>query len=219
MAKLSNTDGFHLHGWMVNELHLKGGELFIYAVVHQFSQSDAGIYKGGVPYLCSWTGWSPNTIRKYLRSLEQAGLIKSERGDINGVPFCYYKAVQIPTLQNLKDTPQELKEYPSKSDAPTLQNLSGEYNNRKRNREKNSTPIIPSVEQVAEHAREKGFADPEGFASYYVEYNDNRGWIAANGKPIIGWKNNINNNWMPKFKSQVFATEGNKTYQPKFNYQ
>lgn len=218
MAKLSNTDGFHLHGWMVTELHLKGGDLFIYAVVHQFSQSDAGIYKGGVPYLCSWTGWSPNTIRKYLRSLERAGLIKSERGDINGVPFCYYKVVLTPTLQNLKDTPQELKEYPSKSDVPTLQNLSGEYNNRNRKKEKNTTPIIPSVEQVAEHARKKGFADPEGFASYYVEYNDNREWIAANGKPIIGWKNNINNNWM-KFKSQVFATEANKTYKPKFNYQ
>ena len=217
MAKLSNTDGFHLHGWMVTELHLKGGDLFIYAVVHQFSQSDAGIYKGGVPYLCSWTGWSPNTIRKYLRSLERAGLIKSERGDINGVPFCYYKAVNVPTLQNLKDTPQELKEYPSKSDVPTLQNLSGEYNNRNRKKEKNTTPIIPSVEEVAEHARKKGFADPEGFASYYVEYNDNREWIAANGKPIIGWKNNINNNWM-KFKSQVFAS-ANKTYQPKFNYQ
>ena len=217
MAKLSNTDGFHLHGWMVTELHLKGGDLLIYAVVHQFSQSDAGIYKGGVPYLCSWTGWSPNTIRKYLRSLERAGLIKSERGDINGVPFCYYKAVNVPTLQNLKDTPQELKEYPSKSDVPTLQNLSGEYNNRNRKKEKNTTPIIPSVEEVAEHARKKGFADPEGFASYYVEYNDNREWIAANGKPIIGWKNNINNNWM-KFKSQVFAS-ANKTYQPKFNYQ
>lgn len=217
MAKLNNTDGFILHGWMVNELHLHGGELFIYAVIYQFSQSDAGIYKGGVPYLCRWTGWSQNTIRKYLRILEQAGLIKSERGDVNGVPFCNYKAVLVPTLQNLKDTPQELEDNPSKSDVPTLQNMSRENNKRKIKRENNTTPIIPTEEQVAEHARKKGFADPEGFASYYVEYNDNREWIAANGKPIIGWKNNINNNWM-KFKSQVFAS-ANKTYQPKFNYQ
>lgn len=217
MAKLNNTDGFILHGWMVNELHLHGGELFIYAVIYQFSQSDAGIYKGGVPYLCRWTGWSQNTIRKYLRILEQAGLIKSERGDVNGVPFCNYKAVLVPTLQNLKDTPQELEDNPSKSDVPTLQSLSRENNKRKIKRENNNAPIIPTEEQVAEHARKKGFADPEGFASYYVEYNDNREWIAANGKPIIGWKNNINNNWM-KFKSQVFAS-ANKTYKPKFNYQ
>ena len=218
MAKLNNTDGFILHGWMVNELHLHGGELFIYAVIYQFSQSNAGIYKGGVPYLCRWTGWSQNTIRKYLRILEQAGLIKSERGDVNGVPFCNYKAVLVPTLQNLKDTPQELEDNPSKSDVPTLQNLSRENNKRKIKRENNTTPIIPSVEQVAEYARKKGFADPEGFASYYVETNDNREWRNKKGEPIIVWKNNILNNWM-KFKSQVFTHEQNKTYQPKFNYQ
>lgn len=155
MAELKNTDGFHLHGWMVNELHLNGGELFIYAVIHQFSQSDAGIYKGGVPYLCRWTGWSPNTIRKYLRILEQAGLIKSERGDVNGVPFCNYKVVLVPTLQNLKDTPQELEDNPSKSDVPTLQNLSGEKNNRNR-KGNNNTEFKESLlslgvsEEVAE---------------------------------------------------------------------
>ena len=108
MAKLNNTDGFTLHGWMVKELHLTGGDLFTYALINQFSQSEAGIYKGGVPYLCQWTGWSQNTARKYLRNLEHAGLIKPERGNINGVPFCYYKTINTPTLQNLKDTPQNL---------------------------------------------------------------------------------------------------------------
>ena len=216
MAKLNNTDGFHLYGWMVNELHLKGGELFVFALVNQFSQSEAGIYKGGVPYICQWTGWAPNTVRKYLRNLESAGLIKSIRGDINGVPFCDYQTINVPTLQNLKDTLQELKEYPSKDEVPTLQNLRGEYNNKNR-KGNNTTPTIPSVEEVAEHARQKGFADPEGFAAYYVEYNNNRGWIAANGKPIVGWKNNINNNWM-KFKTKTFAQE-DKTYKPKFHFQ
>ena len=218
MAKLSNTDGFHLYGWMVNELHLSGGELFVFAVVNQFSQSEAGIYKGGVPYLCQWTGWSQNTIRKYLRNLESAGLIKSIRGDIKGVPFCDYQTANVPTLQNLKDTLQELKDHPSKNEVPTLQNLRGEYNNKNRKENRNNSPIIPSIEQVAEHARQKGFTDPEGFAAFYVEYNENRGWIAANGKPIVGWKNNINNNWMPKFKTKTFAQE-DKTYKPQFHFQ
>lgn len=215
MAKLNNTDGFHLYGWMVNELHLTGGELFVFALVNQFSQSEAGIYKGGIPYLCQWTGWSQNTIRKYLRNLESAGLIKSIRGDINGVPFCDYQTTNVPTLQNLKDTPQNLISDPSKIEVPTPQNLRGEYNNKNRKENINTSPN-PSVEQVAEHARSKGFADPEGFAAYYIEYNDNRGWVAANGKPIIGWKNNINNNWM-KFKSKTFAQE-KKTYQPKQDF-
>lgn len=218
MAKLNNTDGFHIHGWMVNELHLKGGELFIFAVVNQFSQSEAGIYKGGVPYLCQWTGWSQNTIRKYLRNLESAGLIKSIRGDLNGIPFCDYKTTNVPTLQNLKDTLQDLSVDPSKFEVPTLQNLRGEYNSKNRKEEKKTSPIIPSVEEVADFVKGKGFADPEGFASFYVEYNENRDWIAANGKPIRNWKNNINNNWM-KFKNHIFTEDtGDKTYTPKHTY-
>ena len=200
---------------MVNELNLRGGELFIFAIINQFSQSEAGIYKGGVPYLCKWTGWSQNTIRKYLRNLESAGLIKSIRGDIKGIPFCDYQTINIPTLQNLKDTLQELKEDPSKIDVPTLQNLRGENNNKKIKRE-NNTPPTPSIEQVAEHARQKGFTDPEGFAAYYVEYNDNRDWKNKKGEPIIGWKNNINNNWM-KFKYKSFAPT-NKAYTPKYHF-
>ena len=222
MAKLNNTDGFHIHGWMVNELHLCGGDLLAFALVHQFSQSDAGIYTGNTEYLSSWTGWSLNTSRKHLSNLVKMGLLKEVRGRKNNSPFCHYALAdsfykkhpaifEVSPLKNDTD-------HPSKIDVSTTQKFGQEYNNKNR-KENNTTPIIPSIEQVTEHARQKGFADPEGFASYYVEYNDNRGWIAANGKPIIGWKNNINNNWMPKFKSQVFATEGNKTYQPKFNYQ
>ena len=221
MAKLNNTDGFHIHGWMVNELHLCGGDLLAFALVHQFSQSDAGIYKGNTSYLSSWTGWTEKTSRSHLARLVRMGLIEEVRGRENNSPFCYYKLASgfyekhqvIFTESHGKNIP----DHPVNISESTLQKLPGEYNSKNRKGNRNTTPIIPTEEQVAEHARKKGFADPEGFASYYVEYNDNREWIAANGKPIIGWKNNINNNWM-KFKSQVFAS-ANKTYQPKFNYQ
>ena len=222
MAKLSNTDGFHIHGWMVNELHLCGGDLLAFALVHQFSKSDAGIYKGNTSYLSSWTGWTDKTSRSHLSRLVKMGLLEEVRGRESNSPFCYYKLAsgfyeKHPVI--FTESPgKNIPDHPVKISESTPQKLPGEYNNKNR-KENNTTPIIPSIEQVTEHARQKGFADPEGFASYYVEYNDNRGWIAANGKPIIGWKNNINNNWMPRFKSQVFATEGNKTYKPKFNYQ
>ena len=216
MAKLNNTDGFILHGWMVNELKLKGGELFTFAVVNQFSQSEAGIYKGGVPYLCQWTGWSANTVRKYLRNLEQAGLIKSERGNINGVPFCYYKTAKD-TLQNLKDTLQELQGYPSKTEESTLQNLSGENNNRKVKRDNNKAYFVkPSVAEVADYVRKRGFADPEGFASFYVETNDNRDWITGKGERVRNWKNNIIQNWEDKFIHRTFPKhDTDKSFTPK----
>lgn len=216
MAKLNNTDGFILHGWMVNELKLKGGELFTFAVVNQFSQSEAGIYKGGVPYLCQWTGWSANTVRKYLRNLEQAGLIKSERGNINGVPFCYYKTAKD-TLQNLKDTLQKLQGYPSKIEDTTLQNLSGDNNNRKVKRDNNKADFVkPSVAEVADYVRKRGFADPEGFASFYVETNDNRDWITGKGERVRNWKNNIIQNWEDKFIHRTFPKhDTDKSFTPK----
>ena len=70
---------------------------------------------------------------------------------------------------------------------------------------------------MAEFVRKKGFLDPEGFAAYYVEYNDNREWKNKKGEPIIGWKNNINNNWADKFRNKSFQ-EKDKIYKPQFHY-
>ena len=188
MAKLNNTDGFILHGWMVNELKLKGGELFTYALIYQFSQSEAGIYKGGVPYLCLWTGWSENTIRKYLRKLEADGLVKSQRGDINGVPFCYYQTVNVPTPQNLKDTPQELKGDPSKSAVSTLQNLRGENNIGKIKGNSSGAKRFakPTVQEIADYAKSIQF---DLDAEYFFDYYERAGWTyGKTQKPIKDWK-------------------------------
>lgn len=64
----------------------------------------------------------------------------------------------------------------------------------------------PDRKAVADFVSTLGFADPEGFADHYVSHNDNRGWIANNGKPIKGWKNNIRNNcqWA---KDKVFQKD------------
>ena len=83
MATLNHTDGFILHGWMVTELHLGGADLLAFAMVHQFSQSDAGVYTGGTSYLCAWTGWTPKTARAHLQHLVSLGLITERRGERN----------------------------------------------------------------------------------------------------------------------------------------
>ena len=115
MATLNHTDGFILHGWMVTELHLGGADLLTFALVHQFSQSEAGVYIGGVPYLCSWTGWSPNTARKHLQTLVALGLITERRGERNGVQFVTYKTSEGVRqflrgyLKNCGGVPQNLR--------------------------------------------------------------------------------------------------------------
>ena len=205
-ANLNPTDGFILHGWMVTELHLDGGDLITFGLVHQFTQGNAGIYKGNTSYLSAWTGWSENTCRSHLNRLIDLGLVKAIRGRINNTPYCHYVLAddfyQKHTSLIDETTPQKLRCHPSKIEVSTPQKLRGENNNKKII-EDNTTH--PSVDAVADYVRGKGFKDPSGFASYYVEINDNRDWIAGNGKPVKNWKNNILNNWM-KYKDQVFTS-------------
>jgi len=120
MAKeLNRTDGFILHAWMVTDLHLEGGELVTYALVHQFSQSNAGRYLGGPGYLACWLGCTENTARKYLHGLVEKGLILNEDRVVNGVMFRHYRVNYTP-LQNFGD--------PLKNLGTPLQNLRVENN-------------------------------------------------------------------------------------------
>ena len=136
---VSNTDGFTLHGWMVTILGLGGNELLVFALVHQFTQSKAGFYTGGVAYLQSWTKWSKNTCLKYLKELVDRGLLQEKKGKENGVDFCYYELGE--GVQNLHS--------PRSKFAPRgVQNLHP-YNNKKESKDispdgDNITPISPS---------------------------------------------------------------------------
>lgn len=128
MKVLNATDGFILHGWMVTGLGLGGYELMTYALVHQFSQSKAGLYKGGVPYLAAWLQTSEMTARKYLHLLEDKGLIRSKRGTDSGVPYCYYEVVENDTLKNFGGTPKNFEGDPKKTCVPTPKNFGVENN-------------------------------------------------------------------------------------------
>ena len=221
MAKLNDTDGFSINGWMVTELGLNGGDLITFAIVHQFSQSRAGVYLGNTTYISAWTGWTEKTSRSHLSHLVELGLIVEVRGRKENIPFCHYKlAPDFYEKHPVKITESPGKNFPDhpvKISESTRKKLPGEYNSKNTREDINTTPILPSIEEVAEHARKNGFTDPDGFASYYIEYNENRSWIAANGKPIRGWKNNINNNWM-WCKTKSFQ-EQPKSYQTKHNFQ
>ena len=135
--KLTSTDGFIFHGWMVTELGLSGGELVAFALVHQFSQSNAGRYLGGPGYLAAWMGCSDNTARKYLHALLDRGLIINEDQEINGVLFRSYR-VNYDALQFL--------EYPSKNLGTPLQNF-GIDNNKDNNTSKEDIIINPHKPQ------------------------------------------------------------------------
>ena len=202
MAKaLDPTNGFIIHGWMVTDLKLRGPELMTYAIVHQFSQSKAGIFKGGVPYIQAWLGCGINSARKYLHSLEEMGLLQAIDGRHDGVPYRDYKVVENQIPQNLEYIPQKMEGDTPKFGRRIPQIL--EVDNNKDNKRENNTPPTPS--QVAAYCRERGFADPEGFASYYIAYQTEAGWKRKDGKAITNWKLNVLT-WERYHKQETFST-------------
>ena len=115
--KIKSTDGFEFHGWMVTDLHLEGGDLIAFALVHQFATSKAGVYKGNTSYMSAWTGWSVRTSRTHLVALQEKGLIAEVRGRKNNSPYCYYKLGPA-FYEVVKSTPQIMQGERAKN-APT----------------------------------------------------------------------------------------------------
>lgn len=66
--------------------------------------------------------------------------------------------------------------------------------------------VPPTVEEVAAYAKDQGFADPEGFADYYVRYQTEAEWMTGKGskrKKISNWKLNVIQ-WSQYRKNQIF---------------
>lgn len=216
MKVLNSTDGFTLHAWMVTKLGLGGYELLAYAVVHQFSQSKAGCYTGGVPYLAAWLKCSTNTARKYLHILEDKGLIQAKDGENDGVPYRYYEVIDNQIPKFLGGTPQILQGYPSNFGVSTPQNFGGD-NNIDNNKENNKLPFIPPTKnQVSDYAAERGFIDPEGFAAHFIDYYSQAAhpWHLANGKPLKDWKRAVIT-WEPGNKYRHFSPAASPRPAPK----
>ena len=171
---LNPTNGFHIYGWMRTEFDLKGAELLTYALVHQFSQSDAGFYKGGVNYLASWLGCSYNSASKYLKALVAKKLIVEIPGIENNVRYCHY------TL-NFEVLPQNLGEgYPKFGERIEDKNIN---NNTLSNKETGRFKK-PSIEEIRSYCLEKSSrVDPEQFFNFY----ESNGWMVGKNH-MKDWK-------------------------------
>ena len=54
MGRINDSNYIQVSGWMINELHLKGNELFVYALIHGFSQDGKSVFSGGIAYIGEW---------------------------------------------------------------------------------------------------------------------------------------------------------------------
>ena len=205
MKPLNPTDGFTLHGFMVTDLHLKGAELVTFALVHQFTQGFAGIYKGNTQYLSAWTGWTEKTCRGHLAALVEKGLIVEMRGRENNSPYCYYKLApdfyeKHPV--NFTVSPgKNFQKHPVNSSQTTRKKLPGEYKNIDNNKENKFIPPTPL--EITTYCADRGWRDPEGFAKHFLDYYNQSAWHLSNGKPMKDWKKAVIT-WEPNNKFRNF---------------
>ena len=76
-----------IHGWMINELELKGNDLLVYAVIYGFSQTEGQKFTGSLQYLADWCNSTKQGILKNLKTLIDKGLIVKEETALNKVEY------------------------------------------------------------------------------------------------------------------------------------
>ena len=152
MPKIKDENYYVIHGWMLNQLNLKGVQLQVYAIVYGFSQCEDVEFTGSLSYLCEFTGVSKPTIIKALNDLQEKGLIFKREEKINGVQFNRY-SITLPLVKNFnrgsKETLMGLSKNFNGGSKETLPN--NIYNNINIKREGEATDVAtlsPSEDKI-----------------------------------------------------------------------
>lgn len=84
----------NIQSFMVNELHLSGNALIIYAVIYGFSQDGESWFTGSRSYLAAWCQASKSTVSRNLESLCSDGLIERRERKESGVMLVDYRVAR-----------------------------------------------------------------------------------------------------------------------------
>lgn len=84
----------NIQSFMVNELHLSGNALIIYAVIYGFSQDGDSWFTGSRSYLAAWCQASKSTVSRNLETLCADGLIERRERTESCVLLVDYRAVR-----------------------------------------------------------------------------------------------------------------------------
>lgn len=191
------------------ELGLRGTELNLFAVIYGYSQRGDGICYASRKELARRCGVnSPRTIDAALDHLVERGLVLVTEIEINGqtVPAYSYNGG---CAKVAGEGVQKLHGGCAKIARGGVQKLHGSiYKDKYKIKDIDNPPYNPPTQnEIEEYARQRGFADPAGFADYFWTICENNGWKMAGGKGkgIENWKNYIVSSWESRHKSQVFA--------------
>lgn len=84
----------NIQSFMVNELHLSGNALIIYAVIYGFSQDGDSWFTGSRSYLAAWCQASKSTVSRNLETLCADGIIERRERTESGVLLVDYRVVR-----------------------------------------------------------------------------------------------------------------------------
>lgn len=107
---LKDHNDVTLKAFMVNDLHLSGNELIVFAVVYSFSQDGESWFYGSRKYLASWCQVQVGAIDYQLKKLVEKGLVlkRHERRD-DGSVRCLLKA-NLPLIESMRGQSQKFEE-------------------------------------------------------------------------------------------------------------
>ena len=81
---------FPVQGWMVTKLKLKGRELLLFALIHNFTQK-YGCYRGTLSYLEEWISSPKQSIVRWLRDLADRGYITKTKDGTGSIEYRSHK--------------------------------------------------------------------------------------------------------------------------------
>lgn len=156
-----------IQGFMITDLHLKGNELLIYALIYGFSQDSNSKFTGSLSYMASWISSSNQTVINTLKSLIEKGLIIKEQKTINNVLVNEYK-VKTEVQENIEPVKQEKIK-------------------------KNKEFIPPTLEEVKEYFKSRNLL--ESTAQRFYDYYTAGCWKDGKGDRIKNWKQKAISVW------------------------
>lgn len=129
-------EGFYtVQGWMITKLGLKGSEVIIFAIIHNYTLA-SGYFGGSAQYLGDWATVSRQSVMRALKVLSDKGLItKSKNENVPGTSVKYIANLEL--CKKLREGVTNLDTYEknqnvtplSKNDTPLSKNLTLDVQN------------------------------------------------------------------------------------------
>ena len=182
-----------IQAFMVNDLHLKGNELLIYAIIWGFSQDGESEFTGSLQYLADWTCSTKQGVMKALQNLCERQLILKNVEYKNNIRFCTYKTTVLNKVE--QSMQQSLMGYATEFNGGIKQSLPNNINNILDNNINYSCSTQqqpfqkPTIKEIADYCAErKNKIDP----AYFFDYYETKGCKVGKYK-MTDWKSCIRN--------------------------